>query len=708
MTNIAALGGEIVERLFPFFFLLGPDLVVVGRGPSLGRLEPKFAKGALAEDLLLVEKPTLPWEIGALRAVGDRRVSIRLRQSGVVLRGQLVRPSEGSGVLFLGAPRPISVKDLVESGLSIHDYAAHDPVADFIYQMEAKDDLIRELTEAAADSDRNEADTGRRVGPSSPHEELFSAVSHELRTALNGVLGMNELARTARSGVERDEWMTRVDQNANALRHIVEEVLEVCQLDAHSTVVDLAPTSLARAVEQVAAEAWTAGHAKGIDIRIDVDPAVPEWVLADGSRLRRIAGQLLDNAIKFTDVGHVEIAIRQEARSGSKVGVSLWVTDTGVGIPEAFRVRVFDRFFRVDASATRRHGGVGLGLTLARRHAELMGGTVEVDSQPGQGSQFRISLEFEVIDDQAVAELGGGWVAAESSVPGSSSDAPPLRVLVVEDSPDSRRFVRAALQREGHWIDEATDGVQAVARACTRAYDLVLLDIEMPGMDGIEAARCIREHEARTGRPPTPMVVLTAHGLPSYRARAREAGVNACMSKPISRRELVAIANAYGYSDGAVDVVAAPLLDQQVPTEAEPAVTPDAPDDGLAPHPDCMDPDTQELFPLFLDSRYEELTHLHALLDAADFAEMARIGHTLKGTGGCYGYPLLSEIGLQLESAARAADEHTVVEQVRRYEQTMRRIERWVDASGWVTKPPIPEAFRASNPLQGPAPTSSR
>ncbi len=734
MPSVAPLSAPTIERLFPFFFILDADLVVARRGPSLARIEPAFVEGALIDELVVVERPMVPLDIDALRAVGERVVSVRLRGSGVVLRGQLVAQHDGPGVTFFGSPSVSSVEGMAEAGLSVSDFAVHDPVADFVYQLESKDARIRELTRSPTLA--SETTQPAITTPTLPEQLLLSSVSHELRTALNGILGMNELARTARSDHERDEWMTRVDDNANVLRHIVEDVLEVWQLETGAVTLETAPTSLARALEQVVGDAWTAADAKGIDIRVQVDPRLPEWVQADGTRVRRILGCLVDNAVKFTDVGHVAVVLESVHATSSMTSVRLTVTDTGPGIPKAHQARVFDRFYRADTSATRRHGGVGLGLTLAKLHVGAMGGRIELDSEPGSGCRFIVSLEFEPLVGPGM-DLPAVEPTTEAPIRTHPTPAPPLRVLVAEDSPDSRLLVRTALEREGHWVDEATDGVQAVARACVRAYDLIFVDIEMPGMDGIEAARCIREHEARTGRPPSPMVVLTAHGLPSYRSRARDVGINACVSKPISRRELVSIAHAYGYRDSAEEErarhsCAAKSIRREDAVDDEQTATTSATDETdetsgtedldetsgtedldetdetsgtdqteadhggpLAPHPECMDPDTQDLFPVFLDSRYEELTQLHALMDLGDLPQVKRVGHTLKGTGGCYGYPLLSEIGAALESAARADDEAAVSLQVRRYTRTMQRIQRWVEATGWVTMPAVPEAFQA-------------
>ena len=356
--------------------------------------------------------------------------------------------------------------------------------------------------------------------------EFLANMSHEIRTPLTGMLGFaGLLERLEGLPPLAEKYVGRIATSGQALLLVVNDILDFSKLDADRIELDPHPFDpaalVAETVELVAAEA---AH-RGLDLRPVIEGPMPAAVEADSSRVRQVLLNLLTNAIKFTDAGGVTITVSHETGPEGRLRIS--VADTGVGIPADRLDRLFQRFSQVDGSITRQYGGTGLGLAISRRLTEMMGGEIGVESEAGAGSTFW----FTVTAPEAVLER------AEAAPVGSDPGERSARILVVDDVPVNRELVRTMLAPFGFDLIEASSGAEAVAAAMAGAFDLILMDLQMPGMDGMEASLAIRQ-TCELNRA-TPIVALSANVMPEHRAACREAGMDDHIAKPISPTELI-------------------------------------------------------------------------------------------------------------------------------------------------------------------------
>jgi CheY-like chemotaxis protein len=337
---------------------------------------------------------------------------------------------------------------------------------------------------------------------------------------------------------ELDSRQARFAQSASragdALMAIVDDVLDHANIEAGRLRLEHAPFCLGELVEDTAAILAPAAAAKSIKLLCRVEPQARGWFSGDAVRVRQIAWNLASNAIKFTERGEVRLAAR--ALPGGS-GVEIEVFDTGPGMDPATLRRVFDAFTQADDSTARVHGGSGLGLTIARELAELMDGAVTVQSEVGRGSCFVVRLPLAPCEPPVGAAPPAEAPAAQ---PEAAGQAQQPRVLVVDDHPLNCELVEVMLEGEGWALDFAATGAEALRRCTQQRYDLVLMDCHMPGMDGYEATRRLRQHEQETGAPRTPVIALTGNIAPDAVERCRAAGMDDYLSKPCAREQLVA------------------------------------------------------------------------------------------------------------------------------------------------------------------------
>jgi len=356
-------------------------------------------------------------------------------------------------------------------------------------------------------------------------------MSHEIRTPMTAVLGYTELLLSGEAGgEERHEWSAAVRRNGAELLQLIDGILDISRVESGELEINRRACRLRRVVEDAAAPVGGAAQEKGLEFNFEIDPSCPEVIETDPVRLRQVLASLLANALKFTEHGSVSLWVGRDSAST----VCFAVRDTGIGIAAQDQEKIFSPFSQADSSHTRRYGGMGLGLSISRRLAVMLGGSLVVSSDVGRGSEFRLSLPAPaaalVEEPRKRATAGAAAVRLEGA-----------RVLLAEDGIDNQRLVRALLRPTAVEIAVVENGAQAVDQALAaldagRPFDLVLMDMQMPVMDGYEATRRLRA-EAYPG----PIVALTAHAMSTDRGRCLEAGCDEYVSKPIDRAKLLEV-----------------------------------------------------------------------------------------------------------------------------------------------------------------------
>jgi len=365
--------------------------------------------------------------------------------------------------------------------------------------------------------------------------DFLATMSHELRTPLTSVVGIADLLEAKMLAAPERELVRRLRSSATTLLSLVNDVLDYSRIEAGLMALTPVPFSLKTVIEQALDPVTELAARKGLGLGYVIEPDVPR-VVADQDRIRQILINLLSNAVKFTDSG--EVAVRVSARrDGDSVTVTIGVHDTGAGIPAHLQHKLFQRFSQIDA-ANRQLGGAGLGLAISERLSRLLGGSITVDSRDGHGSTFTFTFTAPIAPPPSPESAAGPSRGIDNTRP----EKPPfaaqsLTILLVEDNEANRRVVLLMLAELGLTADEAASGLEAVERARHRRYDLILMDVQMPDIDGLEATRRIRAGE---GDLKAIILALTANVMESDEARCRAAGMNGYLSKPIRLNTLEA------------------------------------------------------------------------------------------------------------------------------------------------------------------------
>ena len=406
-------------------------------------------------------------------------------------------------------------------------------------KVEARDELFQSLTESFNDllsklavreddlkAAMRELETARDAANAANvlKTQFLANMSHEIRTPLNGVLAMAEVMAMGDLGQVQRDRLDVIRRSGELLLAVLNDVLDLSKIEAGKLTLFEEDFDVEAAFAQARDSFAVVAEGKGLDFNLEIASSARGWWRGDADRLRQVVGNLLSNAIKFTPKGAVHALVE----TGEAGGLRLVVRDTGVGIAQDKQATLFEKFTQADNSATRRFGGTGLGLAICRELIQMMGGTIKVESLEGQGSMFTVELPL---------PRGRLSVALDKAAPHGSAGGD-LRLLAAEDNPTNQQVLAAVLSSLGIEVQIVPNGQEAVEAWRTGSYDLILMDIQMPVMDGITAAARIREEESRAGRRRTPIVALTANALTHQVAEYMAVGMDAHIAKPIEIAKL--------------------------------------------------------------------------------------------------------------------------------------------------------------------------
>ena len=502
-----------------------------------------------------------------------------------------------------------------------------------------RDISARKEVEAAMREARYEAEKANRV-----KSDFLARMSHEIRTPMNAILGMAELLQESSLHGDQGKYVDILKSSSSHLLSIINDLLDLAKIEAGKFQLETVPFDLHQVFSDTYDIVSVAAQEKGLKLEFTIAPDTPVKLLGDPLRVKQILINIVGNATKFTDRGEVSFTVKKGSNeeitedSPPKVNLQFEVRDTGIGIDEADLDLIFDSFTQTEHSSEKRVGGTGLGLAIARKLVSFMGGHLSVTSVLNQGSIFSFDGWF-LIDERVRADDTAGVAALQ---PGFKADVPSreFKILLVEDSPDNRFLFEKFLQQLNCTIDFAEDGMAGFETFKSSHYDLVLMDIQMPILDGYSATKLIREHEQKNSLERTPIIALSAHAREEEKGESLKAGCDFHLSKPIGKNEFLR---------SICDVLSVDLRNRTVSEDIEPAI-----------HEVQIDRFIEDLIPGFLNNRREDIKSLREAVETGDMQLLQRLGHTMKGTGAGYGFETISEIGEAIERASLQNDGDTI------------------------------------------------
>ena len=626
--------------------------------------------GVQVRQLTLLHPALLTPTAVSLSADGEPEVAA-LRQQVQQLE-QRARAASAQNKLGLALTALLALLTLAFAALALRQ----------VRQMHDRRGALEELAQRLREA-RLEAESASQA-----KSAFLANMSHEIRTPFHGLMGMLSLLREAGLTPRQIDYLRTATESADHLLALLNDILDMSQLESGHLSLSPAPVTVRSLLRDIEALMRPQAATKGLAMHLDADPAVPERMLLDATRVKQIVFNLLSNAIKFSDHGTVALDLRchdsdpQATAQRTLAGTSpspgpqleFIVTDTGIGMDESTLARLFSRFMQGDSSRSRRHGGTGLGLEISRNLARLMGGDITVRSRLGEGSRFTFWMPLRALPDEPEGAL--------PLAPAGGATPRPLRVLVAEDHPVNRNYMAALLEGMGHRAHFTANGEEAVEAARVQRFDVILMDLHMPVLDGVGATQAIRALTDRR-RSTVPIVALTADAFPETQDRCLVAGMNDFLTKPVSPPVLATClrrlfgsgdaaalgpqppttlaggsAPAGGKLDGLVDAAAMALSMQAIPA-----------------------PRLNALITSFLDQGPETVQRLRAAVRDAQLLDLRVHAHAAKGAALNLGLIGLAQTAQALQDGAAHLPAHEIARLVQQFEAQLPATRRAAQAA---------------------------
>jgi PAS domain S-box-containing protein len=470
--------------------------------------------------------------------------------------------------------------------------------------------------------------------------DFLARMSHEIRTPMNSILGFTDVLRRGYEDneAERMEFLNTIHSSGQHLLELINDILDLSKIESGKLEIELTRCSPHVIISDVVAVLGIRAQDKGVDLSFGWDGPTPATVLTDPTRFRQVVTNLVGNSIKFTEKGGVRVVGRLD-RSAARPRLVVDVIDTGIGMKPESLQRIFDPFAQADSSITRRFGGTGLGLSISRQCAAALGGGLTVQSEYGKGSTFTLTIDAGPLEALEFIDPTDEKSAQSKAIPAPAVvRLNPARVLVVEDGTSNQKLITIVLQRAGVMVELANNGQIGYEKATTGRYDVILMDMQMPVMDGFTATRRLREHGCKL-----PIIALTANAMKGEEDKCRTAGCSGYLSKPIdvdlllrTLAELIGTASAGAPATPLKPVASAPadlpMLQSSLPIE---------------------DPDFLEIVQEFADRLRDQLGEMQKAWEKKELAQLASLAHWLKGSGGTAGFNAFTSPAARLEKLAK-------------------------------------------------------